>query len=79
MIDDYVLRLTFDDGVVGDVSFAENDWCGVFQALQDPTVFAQVHVEEQFGTIAWPGDLDMAPEPLYDEARKHPVAATKAS
>jgi hypothetical protein len=27
------------------------------------------------GTIAWPNGLDMAPEPLYAEARRHLVQA----
>ena len=42
--------------------------------MRDPSFFAQVSVDPQFGTIVWPGDLDMAPEPLYEEARANAVA-----
>jgi hypothetical protein len=50
----------------------------VFEPLSDPGVFARVHVDPDGGTIAWPGGLDLAPEPLYIEAREHPVAGTHA-
>jgi hypothetical protein len=66
------LRLTFKDGVVGDVSFADREWKNVFEPLRDPKRFAKVDIE--FGTIVWPEDgLDMAPEPLYEKACQHPV------
>jgi hypothetical protein len=72
----YTLRLTFDDGTVGDVSFADRDWTGVFKPLRDPANFARVKVDDEFATIEWPEHgLDMAPEPLYEEARRHQVAA----
>jgi hypothetical protein len=32
-------------------------------------------VDSEAGTITWPDGLDMAPEPLYDEARQHRVAS----
>jgi uncharacterized protein DUF2442 len=71
VIGDYVLRLTFEDGTVGDVSFEDRQWRGVFEPLRDPRRFAEVFVDKQMGTIAWPNGLDMAPEPLYAEARAH--------
>jgi hypothetical protein len=74
VIGDHRIRLLFEDGTVGDVSFADCEWTGVFEPLRDPAVFAQVFVERQFGTIAWPNGLDMAPEPLYEEARLHALA-----
>ncbi len=74
VIGEYRLRLTFADGVVGDVSFQGREWRGVFEPFRDPTVFAQVEVDPQFSTIVWPNGLDMAPEPLYDAARENPVA-----
>jgi len=38
-------------------------------------VFALVRVDAEAATIVWPGDLDMAPERLYEEARKNPLVA----
>lgn len=71
VIDQYRLRLTFADGTVGDVDFAGREWRGVFEPLADPSYFARVTVDPDAGTIAWPNGTDMAPEPLYEEARRH--------
>jgi hypothetical protein len=73
VIGDHKLRLTFEDGTVGDVEFEDHEWTGVFESLRDPPRFAEVFVDHQFGTIAWPNELDMAPEPLYQEALRHPA------
>ena len=74
VIGEYELRLSFDDGTVGDVSFRDRDWIGVFAPLRDPARFAKVQVDHQFATIVWPEDgLDMAPEPLYQDALKRQV------
>ncbi|MGA9876883.1 MAG: DUF2442 domain-containing protein [Solirubrobacteraceae bacterium] len=62
------LRLTFDDGIVGEVDFAGRDWRGVFEPLRDPDYFARVAVDTEAGTVAWPNGADMAPEPLYEQA-----------
>jgi hypothetical protein len=48
------------------------------QPLRDPAYFARVEVDQEAGTITWPGGLDMAPEPLYEEARDHPVPRVAA-
>jgi hypothetical protein len=74
VLGEYELRLSFDDGTVGDVSFRDRDWIGVFAPLRDPARFAKVQVDREFATIVWPEDgLDMAPEPLYEEARRRQV------
>ena len=75
VIGEYRLRLTFEDGTVGDVDFAGRAWAGVFEPLRDPNYFARVIVDREAGTIAWPEGLDMAPEPLYAEARANPTHA----
>ena len=79
VIADYQLRLTFAYGTVGDVDFAGREWQGVFEPLRDPTYFARVEVDPESGTITWPDGLDMAPEPLYSEARRHLVDAARAT
>lgn len=73
VIGDHRLRLTFDDGTVGDVAFEEHEWRGVFEPLADQAFFAQVRVDPEGGTIVWPNSVDVAPEPLYAEARSHPA------
>ena len=70
----YRLRLTFSDGLVGDVDLSHlSGQEGVFTALRDPAYFAQVRVDAEIGTITWPNGADLAPEVLYDRAATHPV------
>lgn len=71
----YRLRLLFDDGMVGDVDFSSRQWSGVLEPLRDPSFFAQVRVDPEAATIVWPDGIDMAPEPLYEEALRHPLRA----
>ena len=78
VLGDHKLRLLFEDGTVGDVSFEDREWRGVFEPLRDPTRFAKVKVDG--GTIVWPDDgLDMAPEPLYQQALANPVVPAVAA
>ena len=79
VIGDHSLRLTFEDGTIGDVEFNGRDWRGVFEPLADPAYFAQVRVDPESGTIAWPNGVDMAPELLYAEARRHPAQHPSAA
>jgi hypothetical protein len=77
VVGEHQLRLTFKDGTVGDVSFTDREWSGVFEPLRDPERFAQVSIE--FGTLVWPNDgLDMAPETLYERACQHQVSRPAA-
>jgi len=78
VVGEYRLRLTFADGTVGDVDFTDHVWRGVLEPLRDPAFFARVEVDEEAGTIAWPGGLDMAPEPLYEQAQAHPAPPAAA-
>jgi hypothetical protein len=70
----YLLRLTFSDGLTGDVDLSHiRDWGGVFASLRDPDAFAQVRVDPEIGTITWPGGADLAPEVLHERASAHAV------
>ena len=67
---DFRLAVRFTDGTEGeaDVSrliFGERP--GVFERLRDPDVFATVSIEH--GAVTWPGDLDLAPDAMYDAIR----------
>jgi hypothetical protein len=75
VVGDHVLRLLFSDGTVGDVDFSGERWTGVLEPLSDPEYFAQVTIDAEAGTIVWPNGIDMAPEPLYEQARAHPLVA----
>jgi hypothetical protein len=75
VIGEHELRLLFSDGTVGDVDFSAEEWTGVLAPLADPDYFSQVAVDAEAGTIVWPNGVDMAPEPLYEQARAHPLVA----
>jgi len=71
VVGEYRLRLTFEDGTVGEVDFTGREWGGVFEPMRDPTYFARVGVDPEAGTITWPNGTDMAPEPLYEQASRN--------
>jgi hypothetical protein len=75
VVGDHVLRLLFSDGTVGDIDFSAERWTGVLAPLNDPAYFAEVMVDLEAGTVAWPDGIDLAPEPLYEQAKAHPLVA----
>jgi hypothetical protein len=75
VVGDRVLRLLFSDGTAGDVDFSAERWTGVLSPLNDPAYFAEVTVDQEAGTLAWPDGIDLAPEPLYEQAKTHPLLA----
>ncbi|MBA2349802.1 MAG: DUF2442 domain-containing protein [Solirubrobacterales bacterium] len=60
------LRLTFADGAVHEVDLAAVfEARGVFTAIRDDDrLFGAVEVDAEFGTIGWPGDIDLDPDVL---------------
>ncbi len=61
------LRIAFDDGLTGELDL--NDyvtWTGVFAPVKaDPARFAEVFVDPEAHTVAWPGDIDLDSEALH--------------
>ena len=59
-----VVRLTLSNGVVVERDLAALlDGVGVFARISfDDAAFREVYVD--YGTIAWPGEVDIAPETL---------------
>jgi hypothetical protein len=61
------LLVRFADGLTGRVRFTPGYFAGVFESLRDPRVFERVFVDH--GAVAWPGDIDLAPDAMYQEIR----------
>ena len=59
----FYLKLWFADGFTGEVDVSPIlQRAGVFTPLSDPQIFSEVRVE--YGTVVWPGDVDLSPESL---------------
>jgi len=68
------LRLTFGDGAVHEVDLARLLQAGgVFASIRD--VFEAVAVDREFGSVVWPGDVDLDPDVLRGD---HPPASGRA-
>jgi len=70
------LRVAFVDGLTGTVDMSRlvnSPKAGVFAALADPSLFAQVGLE--YGAVAWPGELDLAPDAMHAAIQEHRVWA----
>ena len=61
----YIIWLRFRDGRAGEVDLEPAMHGPVFEPLKDVKNFRQVFVHPQFATLAWPNDVDIAPETLY--------------
>jgi Protein of unknown function (DUF2442) len=69
---DFRLAVQFVDGTSGEVDLSRvitGGRAGVFKKLRDPALFAQVSLDH--GAVTWPGEIDLAPDAMYDEIREH--------
>jgi Protein of unknown function (DUF2442) len=64
-----VLRLTFTDGLIGEVDVLDRMRGPVFGQARTPEAFAQAAVDVETGTVVWPGGADLAPDTLYERIR----------
>ncbi|MBY0247220.1 MAG: DUF2442 domain-containing protein [Nitrospiraceae bacterium] len=65
------LFVRFMDGLAGEVRFKPEHLSGVFEPLKDPAYFKQVFVDH--GAVAWPGQIDLAPDAMYREIKANGV------
>ncbi len=63
------LRLTFADGLVGEVDVIDRMRGPIFERARTPDGFAEVRVDRETGTVCWPNGADLAPDTLYERVR----------
>lgn len=66
----YVVELTFADGEVRVLDLEPLIWGPAFADLRaDYSLFLQVDVDPEAGTIVWPTGADLSPRTLYAESK----------
>ena len=65
-----MLKVAFSSGEVKFFDGKPDLDKGIFKKLQDERLFRQVYVD--YETVCWPGQLDTAPETLFDKGISFP-------
>ena len=60
---DYCLFVRFKDGLTGRVQLRQEELTGALAPLRDARFFEQVFID--CGAVAWPGEIDLAPDAMY--------------
>ncbi len=66
IVGDYTLLVKFNDGTERVIDFEPILLGPVFGPLRDVAIFAQVKLEEDFGTLEWSTGADIDPTVLHD-------------
>jgi len=61
----HILRVFFSDGEAREVDLTPTLEDGLFSALNDPDVFAEVHVGSITGGVEWTDEIGLDPDVLY--------------
>jgi hypothetical protein len=64
----YSLFVRFRDGLGGHVRLREQELTGAPAPLRNVRFFEQVFID--FGAVAWPGEIDLAPDAMYEEVSR---------
>ncbi len=65
---DYRLFVRFADGVSGRVRISPEKMTGVLAPLRDRSFFEKVFIDQ--GAVAWPGEIEVAPDAMYEEVAR---------
>ena len=68
-VSDFIVKLRFRDGTVGEVDLQAELTGPMFEPLKNLEFFRQFRVHPEFHTLVWPNGADLAPEFLYERAR----------
>ena len=64
----YSLFVRFKDGTAGRIQLTRNELTGALAPLLDVQFFERVFIDS--GAVAWPGEIDLAPDAMYDQVAK---------
>ncbi|MBF8266259.1 MAG: hypothetical protein HW384_2123 [Dehalococcoidia bacterium] len=70
----YKVKVVFSDGIEGVIDLSDLVGKGVFSVWKDPKQFARVFIDPETHTLAWPGEIDLCPDTLYEEVTKIKVS-----
>ena len=62
---DCCLFVRFKDGLSGRIRLRPEELTGVLAPLREPQFFNRVFIDE--GAVAWPGEIDLAPDAMYHQ------------
>jgi hypothetical protein len=74
---EYCLFVRFKDGLNGRVRLREEDLTGVLAPLRDTQFFKRVYIDN--GAVAWPGDIDLAPDAMHAQVAREQDEQERAS
>jgi hypothetical protein len=74
---EYRLWLRFSDGTAGQVDLTNELDGPMFEPLRNVDLFAQVCVDPEIRTVAWPNGADFAPEFLRERVRAKPLCGCR--
>lgn len=66
-LEDYTVRLQFDDGSERVVDLSDALWGPVGEPLRDPEYFSLVRVDPELRTVVWPNGFDLDPDVLHGD------------
>ncbi|MEO8592591.1 MAG: DUF2442 domain-containing protein [Candidatus Solibacter sp.] len=61
------LFVRFRDGLSGRLCLRPEELTGVLAPLKEPQFFNRVFIDD--GAVAWPGDIDLAPDAMYRQVK----------
>ena len=66
IVADYTLRVEFNDGSEQIINFESILYGPMFSPLRDLTLFNEVQLDSEIGTLVWPTGADIDPTILHD-------------
>lgn len=66
-LNDYFVEVRFNDGRHGVYDMEPYLKYDLFKPLRDRAFFEKLYVRRIDGTVAWPGDIDLAPERMWTD------------